>query len=370
MDSTAERWAPRADPFPWRRSFAVSAGAWLIFSVINASQVYLSMLDHGHSYPRMVFFNLAAWAPWALMTPLVEWLGRRWPLIPFSLAAFWRHLAAALLAATVHTAAWTELTVEIRPYDEMTIVEFKGNFSKLLLVQLQSELLIYGIVLGLSTAVFLARGLQARAIEAGELRSQLAEARLHSLELQLRPHFLFNTLNTISALVRGKRNGEAIEMIVRLADLLHRTLATESRQLIPLERELELLRAYLEIEQVRFSDRLQVDYLIDPAALAARLPPFLLQPLAENAVRHGISQVAGGGSIAVRARRLGDRVEIEIDNSGPPLGASGPAGQGVGLANSRERLRQLFGAAASLELEDRPGGVLARLRLPFPEAAP
>jgi two-component system LytT family sensor kinase len=369
MDSEEERWAPGAEPFPWRRSFAVSAGAWAVFSAINASQVFLSMLDHGHSYPRMVLFNLAAWAPWALMTPLVEWLGRRWPPIPFGFAACWRHLAAALLAAAIHTAAWTELTVLIRPYDEMTIVEFRGNFSKLLLLQLQTELLIYGIVLGLSTAALLARGLRARALEAGQLRSQLAEARLHSLELQLRPHFLFNTLNAISALVRGKRNGEAVEMIVRLSDLLHRTLATENSQWITLERELELLRAYLEIEQVRFSNRLAVHYEIDPAALPARLPPFLLQPLAENAVRHGIAKVAGGGSVTVRARRPGAEVLIEIDNSGPPLAPQeGGPGCGVGLANSRERLRQLFGGAASLELVDRPGGVVARLRLPFHEA--
>lgn len=368
MDGEEERWVPGKEPFPWKRSFAFSAGAWLVFSVINASQVFLSMLDHGHSYPRMVFFNLAAWAPWALMTPLVEWLGRRWPLIPFRFSAFCRHLAAALVAAAIHTAAWTELTVLIRPYDEMTSVEFRGNFSKLLLLQVQTELLIYGIVLGLSTAIFLARGLQARAVEAGQLRSQLAEARLHSLELQLRPHFLFNTLNTISALVRSKRNPEAVEMIVRLSDLLHRTLATENSQWIPLERELELLRSYLEIEQVRFSDRLRVDYQIDPAALAARLPPFLLQPLAENAVRHGIAKVAGGGDISVRARRLGLEVEIEIENSGPPLGERAKKGNGVGLANSRERLRQLFGGAASLELEERPGGVVARLRLPFGEA--
>lgn len=359
---------PRDEPFSWRRSLAVAALAWAMFSLTNASQVYLSMLSHGHSYPRMVVFNLLVWSVWALFTPLVQLLGRRWPLIPFTWTALVRHLCAALVLAAIHTAAWTELTIWLRPYDAMTIVEFDGNWANLLWVQSQGELLIYFVILGLSAAGTFARTLHRREVETSRLERQLTEAKLHSLELQLRPHFLFNTLNAISALVRGKRNPEAVEMIVRLSELLHQTLATEPARWISLERELELLRAYLEIEAVRFSDRLVVSWKIDPAALPARVPPFLLQPLAENAVRHGIAKVAGPGTLAIGARREGHRVILEIENSGPPLAPASSGAAGVGLANCRERLLQLFGGEASLALEDQPGGVVARIALPFREA--
>ncbi len=358
---------PQDDDFPWWRSFALSSLAWMVFAWINASQVFLSMLSHGHSYPRMVFFNLLVWGVWALLTPLVQLLGRRLPLVPFTLRALTLHLAAGLLAATLHTAAWTQLTIWIRPYDQMTIPSFDRNFAQLLWVQLQSEMLIYMTILGLSAAVDFARGLHRREVEAGRLEKQLAEAKLHSLELQLRPHFLFNTLNAISGLVRGQRNPEAVEMIVRLSDLLHQTLDTEHAKWIPLDRELALLRAYLEIEQVRFSDRLSLHFEVDAGALATRLPPFLLQPLAENALRHGIAKVAGPGRLEVHILRRGSRVEIEMTNSGPPLQRDR---RGVGLTNSRERLHQLFGDEASLELDDVPGGVRARLVLPFREVEP
>jgi len=153
---------PQDDDFPWWRSFALSSLAWMVFAWINASQVFLSMLSHGHSYPRMVFFNLLVWGVWALPTPLVQLLGRRLPLVPFTLRALTLHLAAGLLAATLHTAAWTQLTIWIRPFDQMTIPSFDRNFAQLLWVQLQSEMLIYMTILGLSAAVDFARGLHRR----------------------------------------------------------------------------------------------------------------------------------------------------------------------------------------------------------------
>jgi two-component system, LytTR family, sensor kinase len=355
------------DGFRLGRTLVVATIAWLLFSVVNATQVYLSMLEHGHSYVRLGLYNVAVWGLWVFLTPIARHLALRWPLVPFTSRAFFLHLAGALLIGTLHVAAWIQLTISIRPYDAMTIVDFGQNFWPALGYRLQFEVLVYGVIVGLSAAVDYAERLHRREVEAQRLLAQLTTAKLHALELQLRPHFLFNTLNTITGLVRGSRNQEAVETIVRLSDLLHQTLATEETPLIPLEREIALLRTYLEIEQIRFSDRLQVDVDVEPAALAARIPPFVLQPLAENAVRHGISRVAGAAELRVSARRVDDRVLIEVRNTGPALRRDA---SGVGLANTRERLRQVYGDAASLELDDVPGGVRARITVPLATEKP
>lgn len=353
--------ATAVDPLPLGRTLAVSALAWLLFSLVNASQVYVSMLDHGHSYPRMVAFNLAVWGVWAVLTPLVVLLALRLPLIPLSFRAVGIHGLCAVVAASFHVAVWTELTVVMRPYDDMGITDFAGNYMKALWYRAQFELLVYGLIVGLTGAVDYARRLHRRELEAERLEAQLASAKLHTLELQLRPHFLFNTLHTVTGFVRAGQNHEAVEMIVRLSDLLHQSLAAEHTPLIRLSREIELLGAYLEIERIRFSDRLTVDIEVDSAVEVALIPPFVLQPLAENAIRHGISKVAGPVELALIACRRGDRLWIELTNSGPPLGS----GTGLGLGNCRQRLRALWGEAASLTLCDRPGGVSAELDLPF-----
>lgn len=358
---------PPVDPAPEParsrgRRVALVLLAWSLFSVANATQVYLSMLDHGHSYPRMVVYNLALWSVWAMLAPAVRALALRVPLLPPSARALAVHLVAALAAATLHVAAWTELIQLLRPYDAMTTGDFARNFGPSLGLKLQLELLIYAVIAGLATAVESARRLHRRELDAERLAAQLAGAQLRALELQLRPHFLFNTLHAVAGLVREARSTEAVETIVRLSDLLHQSLATEQTPQIPLERELELLSSYLEIERVRFSDRLTLTFEVEPQAGRALIPPFLLQPLAENAVRHGVAKLAGAVELRLAARRRGERLEIDLFNSGPPLRG---AGTGVGLANCRARLRQLYGDRAELALADAPGGVVARLRLPF-----
>lgn len=364
-----------ADPAAWlpegsrsaAKSWILVGLAWAVMSVANASQVYLSMLDHGHSYTRLVSHNFAIWGYWAGFTPLVARLARRHPLLPWQASSFFRHLAAALVLAAGHIAWWTEMTIRIRPYDAMTIVEFTPNFLGALLMKLNLELLIYGTIVGLAMAAETSRRLQQRELEASRLRAQLAGARLHALELQLKPHFLFNTLNTVTGLIRAGESAAAVEMIVRLSDLLHQTLATDPATVIPLARELELLRAYWGIEEERFADRLTLSLEVDPAALEALVPPLLLQPLAENAIRHGIAKVAGRVELRLKIERRGDTLAIALYNSGPPLGEVTP---GVGLGNSRERLRQLYGDLARLELGDAPGGVLVELALPLQPPEP
>jgi LytS/YehU family sensor histidine kinase len=195
----------------------------------------------------------------------------------------------------------------------------------------------------------------------------LAEAHLSALKMQLHPHFLFNTLNTIMVLVRQQKGREAEEMLARLSDLLRCVLDDVQAQEVPLSRELEYLQLYLSIEQVRFQDRLRVDIAADPEVLDAALPHMALQPIVENAIRHGIGRSSTAGQIGITACRVNESVEIKIRDDGPGLAAAnGTTGGGIGLANTRARLRELYGDAASLKVENAErGGVVATMVLPF-----
>ena len=193
------------------------------------------------------------------------------------------------------------------------------------------------------------------------LERTLGAARLHALELQIQPHFLFNTLNAISSLVRAKQNTEAVEVIAGLSDLLRYTLDHAGEQRVPLEQETAMLQRYLGIQRVRFPDRLDVQIDVDDDARRAAVPTLILQPLAENAIRHGIARAASAGRVAVRAFRRDENLEIEMFNTGALTGER----RGIGLTNTIERLRQLYGDAHRFELRERDGGVVAAISIPW-----
>ena len=203
--------------------------------------------------------------------------------------------------------------------------------------------------------------------ERARTQEQLAEAQLHSLRLQLQPHFLFNTLNTIIALI-GPEPRAAERMVAGLSELLRASLRLADEQEVPLARELDHLQLYVDIQQTRFGDRLDVDMEVDPAVRSALVPSLLLQPLVENAIRHGISPRATGGRISVRATRDADelRLEVQDDGVGMPATDGLPAREGVGLRNTRERLRRLHGKRHRFAYESRPGwGFAVKIALPF-----
>ena len=208
--------------------------------------------------------------------------------------------------------------------------------------------------------------------ERARAQEQLAEAQLHSLRLQLQPHFLFNTLNTIVALI-GAEPRAAERMVAGLSELLRASLRLADEQEVPLARELDHLQLYVDIQQTRFGDRLDVDMDVDPAVRSALVPSLLLQPLVENAIRHGISPRAAGGRISVRASRDADELRLEVQDDG--VGASTRDGalprEGVGLGNTRERLRRLHGKRHRFAYESRPGsGFAVRIALPFRTEGP
>jgi signal transduction histidine kinase len=212
-----------------------------------------------------------------------------------------------------------------------------------------------------------------QALEAARERSLRAEAlahraRLDALRYQLQPHFLFNTLNAISTLVVEERSAEAARMIARLSDFLRATLDAPGRDEIPLAEELDHARRYLDIEQVRFGERLIVSIDLDPEAGAALVPALVLQPLVENAIRHAVAPREAGGRITIEARRAGDRLHLVVADDGPGTTQSSSGGFGIGLANTRERLGQLYGDAYRLQLTNQ-GGTRVTIELPF-HAAP
>ena len=330
---------------------------WTVFALLCAFQTWLAMILHGHSLPRMIGHQIAVWYVWVLMTPAVFSLARRAPIFPLRTRNVLLHVLMMLVTSTLHTFAWIELTILIRPFDVMTSPEFGANFRVAVFARLPLEILIYAAILGVAHA-------RDTSDRASQLERSLADARLHALELQIQPHFLFNTLNAISSLVRGRQNDEAIEVIAGLSDLLRYTLDHAGVQRVPLEQEAAILRRYLDIQQVRFSDRLQVTIDVAKDAERAAVPTLILQPLAENALRHGVAQTAGAARIDVKAFREDGQLRIEMFNSGT-LHEDAP--RGIGLRNTAERLAQLYPTAHKFELRNAFGGVLATIAIPWSE---
>ncbi len=312
----------------------------------------------------------------ALLTPLIVWAGRRWPLerknLPW-LLTFHMLLSLAWAASKLCLEAgfhlgWNELW----PYD--TALTARNEFTLLFIFGFHTSVVAYWVVLSIQAAIRNYRRFQEREqavlrseLRASQLETQVAQARLGALKAQLQPHFLFNTLNAIVVLVRQQKGRQAEETLARFSDLLRAVLADMNAQEVPLARELEYLRLYLSIEQVRFSDRLSVRIDVEPDLLDAAVPHMALQPLVENAIRHGVGRRSTPGVIAISAARVGDALHLVVQDDGPGFGAQGASvGMCLGLANTRARLRQLHGDAADLRIGSGDnGGAVVTLVLPF-----
>jgi two-component system, LytTR family, sensor kinase len=228
--------------------------------------------------------------------------------------------------------------------------------------------LFYGLILGIGSAADYYQQFRERQLRASQLEAQLANAELQMLKMQLHPHFLFNTLNGITGLVRDNDNAGAIEMLVGLSDLLRQTLDNAGRQEVRLAEELEWLELYLELQQIRFSDRLRVNVNADREALDALIPNLITQPLVENAIRHGIAPRAQPGSVSLSARRVKDNLVVSVcdDGIGLPIDWSLRSSKGVGLLNTQARLQQLYGSAFDFTVHNRTeGGVEASITIPL-----
>jgi len=338
---------------------------WPLFGVFAAFQIQISMLTHHHSWPLMIGYQVLVWSLWIGVTFAIAWLSRRVPLRTLRPGAFAVHALAAAVLGSAHITAWVTTEFVLKPYDFMNPDRFSERLGQLLFFQMPLEITLYAMVVLAYTADEFSARARDRERKAAQLETSLAQARLHTLELQTQPHFLFNTLNGISALVRAGENAKALTMIGGLSELLRYALDRTGGANVPLAEELRTVERYLEIQSLRFPDRLSFTFDVEGGAKAAAIPALLLQPLVENAVRHGLEASEAPGRIALRAARHGDDLVIEIFNTGR-LGPARPAG--IGLANSRARLAQLFGDRARLELAEHDGSVVGRVSLPWGDA--
>jgi two-component system, LytTR family, sensor kinase len=378
MERPLSRAAPQSDAESgastehWLK-WAVIFGAWTLFGVLNASTIYFETRYVGmsHSWWRMVVWQVLTWDVWACFAPLILWLGQRFSLDRATWARTLSvHLVTFTVLVAIHTAIGILLTIYIEPFDEMgrPYPPFAEHFLKRLTGNFTSDLLIYGIILGTGYAFDYYRKYRERETLAAQLEAKLAQAQLQSLKMQLHPHFLFNTLNGIAALVRDKENRAAVNMLVGLSTLLRHALENAGRQEVSLREELDFLELYFDIQQMRFSDRLRVEMKIEPETLEARVPNLILQPLVENAVRYGVAPRVSAGVIGVSARREKGSLQLRVYDDGPGLtrGWILEQSKGIGLSNTRARLEQLYGPAHSFVVRNREeGGVEALISLPL-----
>jgi len=337
--------------------------AWAVLGLMYAGPIYLEthLENMGHSPWRVFGWGVLIWVAWAPLTPAMVWLARRYSLLDGA----WKssilvHLPAFLFLSLVHSAAATAITLTMRPFDDMgsSPSAFWPRFIGQVQGSFRSDLLIYGAVIGIFYALDYYRKYREREVMATRLEAQLAQAQLETLRMQLHPHFLFNTLNNIAGLVRDNKNTAAVNMLVGLSDLLRHTLEHSSRQEVELREELNFIKLYLSIQEMRFSDRLHIELNIDPATTRALVPNLILQPLTENALRHGFGRRADSGLVGISSVAENDRLRLTVYDNGAGLPdnwqLNGSAG--IGLANTAARLQQLYDDDHQFDIRNRHGG--------------
>jgi two-component system, LytTR family, sensor kinase len=347
------------------------AGLWAGLGILGATQDVFAMRFEGmhHSWVKLFFTLTFAWLPWALATPLVIHLGRTVPIAWKPPHGWLTHLGA-IIAIDLAASAWaTALEVLLQPWmpDFAThpfLVTWPLKFSGGLL----PALILYAVILAVTYVLDSRARAAAQQTDTARLNEQLSYAQLNALQRQIEPHFIFNTLNAISGLVRENKSDAAVSMIVALSDFLRR-VAGSSKARVRLAQEVEFLEKYMQIQEARFAGRLTLDLQVPTELREAHIPSLILQPLAENAIKHGIAKRAQGGEVRVAAARSDGMLHLTVYNDGPLLDRDGWAVKdGIGLANLRTRLTLLYGSDFELRLENFGiTGVQASVALPYSE---
>jgi signal transduction histidine kinase len=341
---------------------------WFGFGLVDAVQTVFVMRAEGmhHVWLKLFVVTIFFWAPWALATQPVMRLGLRFPPVQRRSPGTWIvHLSAFSAIGLLFTAWTTWLERFFDLYGESTA---SGPFSRLLLERFLSgflsSLVLYAGILTISYLVQSRARLADQQTQTARLNEQLSKAQFEALRKQIEPHFLFNALNSITGMVRAGKNEAAVTMIVGLSDFMRRTLEEPTRQQVPLEEELEFTEKYLSIQQVRFAGRLKLEMDVPFELYQAQVPSLILQPIVENAVKHGIAMRAHGGAIRIAGSRTDGMLTLVVFNDGPDLMPG--AGTGIGNMNVRARLQSLYGDAFSFEMHTvDSGGVEVTVSLPY-----
>jgi two-component system LytT family sensor kinase len=357
-------------------------GPAILAAVNHLAQSRLN--DWGPVTARDLIWAGGDWLLYAFLTPAVFAVSRRWPLARPHLA---RRAALHLVIALLFCVMWAlggmllqaalafvlkrgALDAALKAAGSQAFRQVTVHVVSWIFTTLPFGVAVYLCMVGMEHAIRYFVEARDRETQVARLSEQLTGARLAALQAQLNPHFLFNSLNTITVLVRDGDSATATRVIEQLSDVLRRTLNRSGANEVALDDELELVRQYLAVEQARFSDRLRPEFQIDPSTRSAAIPSFALQHLVENAVRHGIARRTDAGRVVVTARRDGDMLDITVEDDGAGVRSDTDTPNGRGLDNTRERLRTLYGDRASLIVTSAPApsrGTVARLRLPYRE---
>ena len=351
-----------------KRWLLILSCATLLAFIYSARSVFIT-ISQGRTidWVRLIVIEFQYWYVWAVLTPLILWFARRFELQRTN----WRRPLLALIVFGLIMAPF-QATVEYliafgfdisRGMSREEIMRRAQFIKRGIVVETFSNFIIYSLIVCGHYAYEYYRRYRERELRSVELEGRLAQAELQNLKMQLHPHFLFNTLNSISVLMM--RDVElANRMLVRLSDLLRITLDSAGTQMVSLKQELDFLRGYLEIEQTRFQDRLTVHFDVSTAALFGQVPNLILQPLVENAIRHGVTTQRGAGVIQINASVEDQRLQMQVSDDGP--GLDDKFKKGIGLTNTEARLKQLYGTAHNFELQNRPtGGLLVTITIPY-----
>jgi sensor histidine kinase YesM len=356
--------------FNLQRILIFSAGWILLVFLFSGLNILYQPLRQDRPFEWKYFFLWQAlFYSWAILSPLIVFFAKRFR---FRKRNWWRLLPVHLIAAIVFLLLHALIFVNVHKIVEPAkVAEFGGFLAYTLrLTANVTHLLMYCFLLSSIYMVDFYRHFQAEQLKSSELKAALATSQLNALKMQIHPHFLFNTLNSISALMH-KDVQAADKMVARLGDFLRMTLENSGDREVSLKQEMDFVGRYLEIESVRFQDRLVVKMNIDPETLAARVPNLILQPIVENAIKHGISQQESVESLIISSKRHGDRLQIRVEDTGPGLPPSNENGKGsktvgIGLANTRARLAHLYEENYRFEIKNSvPHGVIVTLEIPF-----
>jgi sensor histidine kinase YesM len=359
--------------FNLQRILIFSAG-WILLAFLFSGLIYFFNVHGDRPRPfewKTIFLWQTILYSWAILSPLIVFFAKRFR---FEQRNWWRLLPAHFIAAVVFQLLHSAICVIVREIVVPgRIAENGGFFASTLKLKIYhgiGDLVAYSFLLSSIYVVDFYRRFQAEQLKSSELKAALATSQLNALKMQIHPHFLFNTLNSISALMH-KDVEAADKMVARLGDFLRMTLENSGDHEVSLKQEIDFVGHYLEIESVRFQDRLVVKMNIDPETLAARVPNLILQPIVENAIKHGISQQESVESLIISSERHGDRLQIRVEDSGPGLPPSNGNGNGsktggIGLANTRARLAHLYEENYRFEIKNAvPHGVIVTLEIPF-----
>ena len=355
----------------WRKA-ALFFGGWTLVSLVFALISYAAAIGENHKdfgFLAALKLNLVQFYLWAILSPLLVRFSRRFPIEvrPLNIRNLLLYFPALILFAGIHQLMHLAVLWSISPRWRQQYPALFDCYRAYFAFGFYIDLIIASLIVVAVHALFYYQNFRASELAQASLKTQLAHAQLRALKMQIHPHFLFNTLHSISSLVL-EDPPKANSMIARLGDFLRLTLENSNQHLVTLKEEAEFLRCYLEIEQVRFGDRLTVAFELEPQTLSVQIPHLILQPVVENAIQHAIAPRAMRGHINIEASQLNSSLRLEVRDNGPGITSNRDlrGAEGVGLTNVRARLKQIYASDFRFELiNGNDGGLAVVMEIPF-----